>query len=880
MLSQKMNRLTNKWISLTLIGISVFIIYSNTFNSPFVFDDITSIVEKKSIRDLSNYFYLEKLLKPRAVVDLTFSINYHYGKLDVFGYHIVNILIHILNGILVYFLVITILEQQSRQAILGIQPVCNHPAHSIKTIVLFSSLLFVVHPIQTQAVTYTAQRYASMAAMFYMASLFLYLKARIVQEKEKSREQDAKIKKLDAMLNLKYSYIYTLSAFCGVLAFLSKQNTASLPGAIVLVEYLLIDRTWQGWKKKALWFFLGFGLWILFALFITGFFGDGFEGRRLLEDVSGMMRETETVSRWQYLCTQFNVLVVYIRLLFLPVNQNLDYMYPFKSGFFDSYTAFAFIFLFCIALIGIWQIKKRPVVSLGIFWFFITLSVESSIIPIGDALFEHRLYLPMFGFSLMAPYLLFDVFFKYKKFVIYFLLIIILSLGLATYQRNNIWKSVRTLWSDVVLKNPKNYRAYNNLGIGMFLKGHTIKAIEKFMQSLRIKPDFLEAHNNLGIALRNQGRFEEAIEHYVAALRANPNHPKVYNNIGVVLRKQGRFQEAIDYFIKAIKIDSDYKKAHNNLGSLLEGLGRLDEAIHHYKKVLEINQDNGNVHQYIGNIFEKQGRLQEAVSHYIEAVEFNPNNEKNHYKLANAYKNINRLDKAIEHYFYALTIKPDFEDVHNNLGNVFYQKGKIDKAIEHYREALRIRPDFVEALNNLGYALFKKGLTDEAIDKFVEAIRIKPDFEEARNNLGIALFTKGRTDDAVEHYYEALRVKPDFEDAHNNLGNALYKKGQIDEAIDHYREALRIKPNFEEALNNLGFALFTKGRTDEAIEHYREAIRIKPDYVDPYNNLAIALFRKGDIEGAVFHFRKALHLNPDHAHAKRNLNKLLRIQKK
>jgi len=175
------------------------------------------------------------------------------------------------------------------------------------------------------------------------------------------------------------------------------------------VEYLFVDRTWQGWKRKIPWFAVGFTLWFLFVFYVSGFFGGRSAGTGLLEEISNLTQETKMVSRWNYLCTQFNVLVIYIRLLFLPIGQNLDYMYPFKSGFFDGYTPLAFLFLMGVVGIGIWNIKKRPIITFAIFWFFITLSVESSIIPIKDPLFEHRLYPSMFGFALFVSYLPFHL---------------------------------------------------------------------------------------------------------------------------------------------------------------------------------------------------------------------------------------------------------------------------------------------------------------------------------------------------------------------------------------------------------------------------------------------------------------------------------------
>ena len=428
--------------ALILIPILALIIYSNIYQCPFVFDDGPGIEENTTIRTLSNYSSLGGLLRPRAIVGFTFALNYKFGKLNVFGYHLVNVLIHIINGFLVYFLAQTIFTQLSntsaqrfgelnspkskvqgrkskvqspKSKVQGPQPAIsqstiNNQQSTIFLMSLTAALIFIAHPIQTQAVTYTVQRCASMAAMFYLASVFFYLKARILAQSSKLEAQSSGGHPLSAF-SLQSSAFFTLCIICGMLAFLSKQNTASLPGVILLSEYLVIDRTWEGWKKRIPWFCLTFAFWGLFVLYVIGFFsggtGGGIEAGGLLEDVSRLTQETENVSRWSYLCTQFNVLVIYIRLLFLPIGQNLDYMYPFKTGFFDGYTPLAFAFLIGIIGIGIWNIRKRPVISFGIFWFFITLSVESSLIPIRDALFEHRLYLPMFGFAIIVSYLVF-----------------------------------------------------------------------------------------------------------------------------------------------------------------------------------------------------------------------------------------------------------------------------------------------------------------------------------------------------------------------------------------------------------------------------------------------------------------------------------------
>jgi len=677
------NRFSSHWLGLIVIGLSVLVIYSNIYNSPFVFDDGPRIVENSTIRDLSNYLSPDKLLEPRAIVDFTFALNYRFGKLNVFGYHLVNVLIHILNGFLVYILVSAVLKQGPGGSNASAVLISESPDFSIRITSLFAALIFVVHPIQTQAVTYTVQRYASMAAMFYMASVLFYLKARILQVRAKSREQGARSKervekKEDDKTNiLKLSSIYTLSVLCGILAFLSKQNTASLPLAILVVEYLLIDRTWQGWKTKLPWFVVLFALWTLFILYVSGFFSGGFEGRELLSDVSGLIKETETVGRWQYLCTQFNVVVIYIRLLFLPVLQNLDYLYPFKSGFFDSYTPFAFLFLTGIAALGLWHIKKRPMISLAIFWFFITLSVESSIIPISDALFEHRLYLPMLGFGLFMSCQLFH-YLSDKRFMAFVLsLAIVVALGAATYRRNTTWQNKKALWSDVVTKSPDNYRAHNNLGSAFSDQGKVFESIKHYTEALRIDPMNPDAHYNMGNAFVRQGRMSEAISHYTEALRIKPNDAEVRSNLGSVLFMQGRVDEAIGHYSEALRIKPELAEAQSNLKKISAFLNEIDETIKKVQGLLEVNPENPKLHYDLGTLYYKKGEFDKAIFQYQKSLSIQPDNPATYYNIACIYSMQNRIEKSIDF------LKRAIEKGYNNWEHI-----RNDRDLENIRTSL------------------------------------------------------------------------------------------------------------------------------------------------------------------------------------------------
>ncbi|MCX5880458.1 MAG: tetratricopeptide repeat protein, partial [Deltaproteobacteria bacterium] len=482
-------------------------IYINTFDAPFVFDDQPTIGENAKIRNPGNFLSPDVLRSPRPFVDFTFALNYHYGKLRVFGYHLVNLFIHIANGILVFFL--------SRRLFQKLSGTDNPDSYLAA---LFAALIFISHPLQTQAVTYIAQRYTSMAAFFYLGSVLSYIIARDAKSTGKP---------------VACSGFFLLTAFCGVLAFLSKQISASLPLAILLVEYVVYDQTWQGWKKKIGFVLPGFLLCGFFYAYSMGMFRHDIQFGTLLEDISEKARETQAVGRWRYLCTQFNVIAIYVRLLFIPVQQNVDYVYPFKNGFFDGATPYSFIFLIGILGAAGWSRKKHAILFLGILWFFITLSVESSIFPIRDALFEHRLYLPMFGFSIIGASFMERLLSKHRLWAQTAMLVILISLCLLTYNRNKVWRDDVALWSDVVQKNPSNYRGFTNLGNALMDRGDWKGALARYDSVLRLRPDNYIALYNKGVLLERTGKSEEAVSLFQETLRIRPDYSKAMVNLGV-----------------------------------------------------------------------------------------------------------------------------------------------------------------------------------------------------------------------------------------------------------------------------------------------------------------------------------------------------------
>jgi protein O-mannosyl-transferase len=584
------------------------VIYSNTFQVPFVFDDQYSVQENEKIRYLGNFYVPDVLLSPRPVVDYTFALNYHFGKLQVFGYHFVNLLIHIANGILVFFLALALFRKLTRA-----------DDESAYLAALFASLVFIAHPIQTQAVTYIAQRYSSMAAFFYLASVFSYLVARDTNTATR--------------LLVRYGLLL-ISFLCGVFAFLSKQNSASLPLSILLIEYSCFDQTWNGWKKK-LRIILPVGLLCgcVYA-YNMGLFRHEIQFTRLLEDVSEITQETQGVGRWRYLCTQFNVISVYIRLVLLPIHQSLDYSYPFKAGFFDGATPYAFVFIAGIFLAGWWCRKKIPIVFFGIMWFFITLSVESSIFPIRDAMFEHRLYLPMFGFSVIAAHACERMCSKRRLCTYVLTMGVVLSLSVAAYSRNEVWRNDVMLWSDVVSKNPKNFRGFNNLGHAWMQRGDLKEAMANFDIAIRLRPDYCLSLSNKGVLMERMGKIDDAIFLFRKALDHRPDFFPAQKNLSSALKEKadlqsasGKYQESIELYKEALRIVPDSMEGHTNLGATYFRIGKKEEAINQFREALKIDPASFEAHANLGYALYSTGEIAEALQYLGRALKLKPDSE-------------------------------------------------------------------------------------------------------------------------------------------------------------------------------------------------------------------------------------------------------------
>ena len=578
-------------LGIFLLGV---VIYSNVLHAPFVYDDYSSIIKNESIRSIPES--LKNISSNRYLPLVSFALNYAVSGLKPFGYHLINNFIHIINAFLVYSLVIVTFKTpffRSR----------GDAIYASQYFIAFSSaFIFVVHPIQTQAVTYVVQRSTLMATMFYLLSLVMYIKARL----ESQRKVEGRTKKNNDSVLASASALaltfYLISLVSAVFAMKTKEITFTLPIIITLYEVSFI-KTNENRLKRFLYL-----LPILLTILIIPLSMLNMKGpqENIALDIDTQSRETLNISRTDYLITQSRVCMTYLRLLIFPVNQSFDYDYPVYHSFFNLQVLLSFLILLSIFGIGIYlfyisKIKsagvqplspKLRLAAFGIFWFFITLSVESSIIPIRDVINEHRVYLPSIGFFIACIVALNQTLLA-KKIKIGLVVILISILSLSTYSRNSIWKDPQTLWEDVIAKAPNNSRAYNNLGVVFKERQEFDRAIEQFEKSLRANRNYTAVYYNLGDVQYRLGHYKNAIVYLRQALtgKLSPRlQVDILNKLGRTYSAMGQTEKSIETFEEAVRLFPTSVVLLNNLGVQYVKNNQISQAIEVFEKAIRIKE--------------------------------------------------------------------------------------------------------------------------------------------------------------------------------------------------------------------------------------------------------------------------------------------------
>lgn len=660
-------------VAILVIIVVGYLSYSNSLNGEMIFDDINIIQQNDRLHNLDDFKNINKWINPntRHFCMLTFAINYSIHENSVFGYHLFNLIIHLIYGCFVFLLA---------RLILSISIFDNNPQRKYSGLIaFFIALMCVLHPIQTQAVSYIVQRMTSMATMFYIMSLFFYGSGRLMYVKKG--------------LNAKVVLLYLFALISGTLGILSKQIVITIPIVLLLFELFFIRNKDGAVFKKYL--LISFSL--LFLVFLVVLFG-GF-----------LPKETEIISRSDYLFTQFRVIVKYIQLFFIPVDQALDYDFSVSKNIFEWKVIACLLIILVLIIAAFLLYKKKHLISFGIFWLFITLSVESSILPIRDVINEHRLYLPLFGFSLIFVSIIWDFFARKRLYaVIVFFLVINIIYGFITYEQNKVWESKLSLWLDNTSQKPHNARSHSNLGSTYITLRDFEKAEEAYTEAVRLKPDYIEALHNLGNVKLDLGKPHEAILVFDQLITVDSTYFKAYYGRGFAYSNIQEYEKAISDFTNAFSPNNiEYNiTVYNKSGLAKLSLQKYHEAISDFNEALKLKPEYAEAYNNKGLAYLEMQEHEEAIINFTKAIEFRLEFFEAYNNRGNAYFRLQLYEYALADYQRALELNPNEITILKNIAIIHYYNKNYEQAIEFYSKILSFSTQSANVLNDRGITYY------------------------------------------------------------------------------------------------------------------------------------------------------------------------------
>ena len=614
----------NVWRAGVLVVLAAMAAYYNSYGCQFILDDNGAILTNTSIRHL---WPLGPVLRPpsdkgqtvggRPLLNLSLAINYAVNGTSVRGYHIVNLAIHVLAALLL----LEILRRTFLLPCMGGR--FNTTALGMATVI---ALLWTVHPVQAESVTYISQRAESMVGMFYLLTLYCVIRASAAGE-----------------------WGWSLAAVLAcALGMASKEVMVTAP-----VMVLLFDRTFlAGSFRKALrtrWA-MYVGLAACWGLLAYDMYQAGTRG-----GTAGSGQNEIILDRRSYALTELGAILHYLKVSFWP-HPLLVYWYGSPSAKTLEQILPGAITVATIAVATVWGLLRgRKWGFLGA-WFLVILAPTSSVVPILSPIFEHRIYL-----SLAAPmtlvvlvvYLFWQRLLQDKGWFAgqglreQWLVptgaatVIVVGLVFLTYLRNLDYRSMTAVWQDLAAKadlwedesenRSMHSKIHNNLGLSLVNSDTPGLALDSFRRAIRLDEKNDEAYINYGAMLHKQGdiseamiQFDQAIEINRQAIKDNPRNVAAYEKVGSVLCMQGRAQEGLEMLRQAVRIDPEDAKAANALGVALCGQGKIEEGMATFRQIIASHPDNAEAYANLGQALYKLGKVDPAIEQFHKALSINP----------------------------------------------------------------------------------------------------------------------------------------------------------------------------------------------------------------------------------------------------------------
>ncbi len=626
------------WLGLLVIAVAALLAYHNSFGVPFVFDDELAIVSNPSLHHLWTACWPPAELgglpiSGRPVVNFSLGLSYAISGNAVWSYHVFNLLIHIAAGAVFFGVVRRTLLQPVLLARFG--------AHAFE-LALLVSLLWTLHPLQTESVTYVSQRAEALLGLFYLLTLWFFIRA---------TEPEAPAK-------------WAAGAFVAcLLGMATKEVMISAPVFAALYDRAFVAGSWRMvWQRHRRLLGLLASTWILLALVVLH---EG--GARGASAGFGL-----GVSPWTYLLTQCEAIILYLKLSFWPDPLVLDYGIGLVHGVGEVWWQG----LVLVALLAgtIWSLMRRPALGCLGAWFFLILAPSSSVLPlVGQTMAEHRMYLPLAAVVVLAGVSVYQ-FLGRKALVL--MTVAVVVLGVMTERRNRDYASTISICEDTVTKRPDNARAMALLADYCRRAGRLEEARKWLERSLEVQPGVPPVLNNLGNVWQELGEPAKAAGYFQAALKLRPADANTRGNLGNALILSGQVAEGLAEMAEAVRMAPGAWELRFNLASALAQNGRLAEAAANFEQLLKARPNDAEVHTRYGDVLLGLDRKADAFFQLQEAVRVQPDQAEGHNRLGTALGRAGRLREALEQFEEALRLDPTHVSAGQNADRARRMLGK------------------------------------------------------------------------------------------------------------------------------------------------------------------------------------------------------------
>lgn len=745
LIKQEQNKLHIVLICAVLV-LATVTAYEPVRNNDFVgYDDYPYVTENPNVnKDISGKsivwaFTTGYCNNWHPLTWLSHTLDCQLFGLNPAGHHIVNLLFHIANTLLLFWVLKRMTGAIWKSA--------------------FVAAVFALHPLHVESVAWTAERKDVLSGFFWMLTIAAYVR---YAERPCIRR-----------------YLPVILAFS--LGLLSKPMVVTLPFVLLLLDWWPLGRRQWGRlivEKMPLFVLAASSSLITY----------------IVQQQTGAMAGSDILPISIRATNALVSYISYISKMVYPSGLAVFYPHPLKLQIWQPIVSA--VMLVAITTIVIYTGRRRRYLAVGWLWYLGTLIPVIGLVQVGlQAMADRYTYLPLIGIFIIVSWGAADLTAKWRYRNVWLGItagVILIALLVCTRTQAGYWQNSLTLFGRALDVTEDNQVMQTNYGNALLENGQIEESVKHFNEALRLRPEDFEARYNLGLAFLNLGKTDEAIACFTESLKTSNKPYKVHSDLGLAYVEKGEIDKAIGHYNEALRLEPGYVKAINNLGSALKKQGKIDEAIQQWERALQLQPDFANPHYNLGVMMAEQEKYNEAVNHLNEALRARPEWAEAHYELGGVYARQGKLKQAAEQFAAAVQLDPNYVEARVSLARTLLEAGQIWQAVGHYYKILQLEPDNIDALNNLSW--FLATTKDTSIANSAEAIKLAQHaceltrYEQAEllDTLAAAYASAGKFQEATETAEKA--VKSAGATGRKNLAEDIQKRLELYKASQPYHQ--------------------------------------------------------------------------------------------